>query len=298
VLVLLFLVLPLGFAAWQFSRLERVEVGDALGGGGSGTNYLIVGSDTREGIDPDAPDAGAFLGTTVTGQRADTLIVLRVGDGGTRMLSIPRDLWVTDPSTGEPGRINSTYAGGPANLITAVRSLGVPVHRYLEIDFVSFAGMVDALGGITIEVPHPARDAASGLDIAEAGRVRLDGTQALAYVRSRQYTEQIDGQWVTDPTGDLGRVQRQRTFLTSLLGSVGGARNPLTIRAVAGALGPGLRIDDEMTLLDALRLAGDARGMSPESVDLPVVPRTTSGGAAVLELSEPDAAAVIASFAD
>src|SRR5690606_29171843 len=94
-LALVFLVLPLAFAAWQFSRLERVEVGDALSSGGGGTNYLIVGSDSREGIESGDANADAFLGTTVTGQRADTLIVLRVGDGGARMLSIPRDLWVT-----------------------------------------------------------------------------------------------------------------------------------------------------------------------------------------------------------
>lgn len=297
VLLALVVVGPLAFSWWQFSRLERVEVGSSLSSGGGGTNYLIVGSDSREGIAEDDPNAGAFLGTTVTGRRADTLIVLRVGDGGARMLSIPRDLWVTDPATGEPGRINSTYAAGPSNLIDVVTGLGIPVHRYMEIDFVSFAGMVDAVGGITIEVPNPARDPASGLDLPEAGTVRLDGAQALAYVRSRQYTELVGGQWVTDPTGDLGRVQRQRTFLTALLGEVGGARNPFTVRAVADALGPGLRVDDEMTFPDALRLAWDARGMSPESVDLPVVGRTTSGGASVLELVQPDAEAVIASFA-
>lgn len=294
----MFLVLPLVFAAWQFSRLERVEVGDALSSGGSGTNYLIVGSDSREGIAADDPNSDAFIGTTVTGQRADTIIVLRVGDGPSRMLSIPRDLWVTDPATGEPGRINSTYASGPANLIRSVRSLGIPVHRYLEIDFVSFAGMVDAVGGITIEVPHPARDDMSGLDIPEAGVVTLDGAQALAYVRSRQYTELIDGNWVTDPTGDLGRVQRQRTFLSALLGSVASTRNPLTMRSVVSALGPGLRVDDEMRFRDALGLVWRMRGASPESVDLPVYGRTTTGGAAVLELSEPDASQVLATFGD
>lgn len=298
IFVVVFLVLPLVFAAWQFSRLERVEVGDALSSGGSGTNYLIVGSDSREGIAEDDPNAGAFIGTTVTGQRADTIIVLRVGDGPSRMMSIPRDLWVTDPATGEPGRINSTYASGPANLIRSLRSLGIPVHRYLEIDFVSFAGMVDAVGGITIEVPHPARDEMSGLDIPEAGVVTLDGAQALAYVRSRQYTELVDGNWVTDPTGDLGRVQRQRAFLSALLGSVASTRNPLTMRSVVSALGPGLRVDDEMRFRDALSLVWRMRGASPESVDLPVYGRTTTGGAAVLELSQPEAGQVLATFGD
>jgi len=297
VLLLLFVGLPLGFAYVQFQKIERVEVGSVLSpGGGSGTNYLIVGSDSRQDIDASDPNSGAFLGTPVDGERADTIIVLRVGDGGASMLSIPRDLWVTNAETGEVGRINSTYANGPDALIQTVQGIGIPVHHYLEIDFTSFAGLVDAVGGITVEFPHPARDEKSGLNVPTAGTVTLDGEQALAYVRSRSYTELVDGQWRTDPTGDLGRVERQRVFLTSLLSSVGGVRNPNTLRQVASALAPGLRIDDELSFLDALRLGWNLKGLSPVSVDLPVVPRTTSGGAAVLELSEPDAAAVIGQF--
>jgi len=297
VMLLVLVGLPLGFAWVQFQKIERVEVATVLSpGGGSGTNYLIVGSDSRDNIDADAPNSDAFLGTPVAGERADTIIVLRVGDGDASMLSIPRDLWVTNAETGEVGRINATYANGPDALIRTVQGLGIPVHHYLEIDFTSFAGLVDAVGGITIEVPHPATDHQSGLLIPEAGVVTLDGDQALAYVRSRSYMELIDGQWRTDPTGDLGRVERQRVFLTSLLSAVGGVRNPNTLRQVASSLAPGLRIDDELGFFAAARLGWNLKGLSPASVDLPVVPRTTSGGAAVLELSQPDAATVISDF--
>jgi len=296
-MLLVLVGLPLGFAWVQFQKIERVEVATVLSpGGGSGTNYLIVGSDSRDNIDADAPNSDAFLGTPVAGERADTIIVLRVGDGDASMLSIPRDLWVTNAETGEVGRINATYANGPDALIRTVQGLGIPVHHYLEIDFTSFAGLVDAVGGITIEVPHPATDHQSGLLIPEAGVVTLDGDQALAYVRSRSYMELIDGQWRTDPTGDLGRVERQRVFLTSLLSAVGGVRNPNTLRQVASSLAPGLRIDDELGFFAAARLGWNLKGLSPASVDLPVVPRTTSGGAAVLELSQPDAATVISDF--
>lgn len=295
-LLVLVVGLPVGFAWWQFQRIERVDVGDALSSGGPGTNYLIVGSDSREGIDPSDPTADAFLGTPVDGQRADTIIVLHVGAGAPAMLSIPRDLWVTNPVTGEPGRINSTYASGPGAVIDAVEGLGIPVHRYLEIDFTSFSELVDAVGGITLDVPHPARDERSGLLIPEAGRVTLDGPQALAYVRSRAYTELIDGQWRTDPTGDLGRVQRQRHFLTALLASVANVRNPLVLRQVVSALGPGLRVDQDMAFLDALTLTWNLRSGSPASVDLPVFGRTTTGGAAVLELRQPEAEEVLRAF--
>lgn len=289
-------MLAFAFGWWQFSRIERVDVGPMLSGGGAGTNYLVVGSDSREAIDPGAPDAGAFLAGPAAGERADTIIVLRVGDGPARMLSIPRDLWVTYPTTGEQGRINGAFAQGPGALVAAVSQVGIPIDHYLQIDFVSFAGLVDAVGGIEVEFPHPAFDSMSGLAVEASGTVTLDGTQALAYVRSRQYTEVIDDQPVTDPTGDIGRTQRQRAFLSALFGKLGATRSPLALRSAATALAPGMAIDDTMTFLDALALVWRVRGMSSESEELPVFPFTTSGGAAVLGLSEPEASEVIAGF--
>lgn len=290
-LLLLALVVALvalgGVFAWvQFQRIDRVEVSPVLSaGGGGGTNYLIVGSDSREGIDPGDPNAGAFIGQEVSGARTDTIMVLRVTSDGSQLLSIPRDLWVTNAVTGEPGRINSTYQTSPAALIQTVQqSLGIPVHHYLEIDFTSFGDLVDAVGGITVNFEHPARDDNSGLLVEETGPVTLDGTQALAYVRSRNYTELVDGQWQTDPTADIGRTERQRAFLTTLLGEVGSARNPLALRSIVDSLGGGMRIDDSLTFWDALRLGWELKGLAPESVELPVVGRMTSGGASVLDL--------------
>lgn len=286
-----------GFGYVQYSRLEKVDVGGVLSpGGGGGTNYLIVGSDSREGIDPDDPNAGAFIGSEVTGTRTDTIMVLRVAGGESKLLSIPRDLWVRNAVTGEVGRINSTYQTSPAALIQTVQqSLGIPVHHYLEIGFPSFGSLVDAVGGITVDFEHPARDEMSGLFVEQAGPVTLNGEQALAYVRSRQYQELIDGTWQGDPTADIGRTERQRDFLTTLLGEVGGSRNPLALARIGQALGGGMRIDDTMSYLDTLRFVWDMKGLTLASVDLPVFGRTTSGGAAVLEL-EPGAAEVLAGF--
>lgn len=295
------LVLLLGSAllfAWvQFEQIDRVEVSPVLSsGGGTGTNYLIVGSDSREGIDAGDPNAEAFIGQEVSGARTDTLMLLRVGSGGSQLLSIPRDLWVTDAVTGEEGRINSTYQTSPAALVQTVQqSLGVPVHHYLEIDFISFGGLVDAVGGITVNFEHPARDVNSGLLVEQTGPVTLDGSQALAYVRSRNYEELIDGQWQTDPTADIGRTERQRAFLTTLLGEVGGARSPFALKEIAGSAGGGMRIDDSLSFWDALRLGWRLKGLAPESVELPVEGRITTGGASVLELA-PGSDEVLAGF--
>jgi LCP family protein required for cell wall assembly len=203
---------------------------------------------------------------------------------------------VTDPATGEKGRINSTFASGPANLIVAVEQLGIPVDHYLEINFVSFAKLVDAVGGITIDFPHPASDDHSGLYVDAAGPTHLDGSQALAYVRSRYYTELIDGRWVTDPTADLGRTERQRAFLTALMHELTAERNPLALARIPGALGGGMKVDTTLGYLDALRLAWKLKDADLQPVALPVTPRTTSGGAAVLEL-QPSAAEVVGALA-
>jgi LCP family protein required for cell wall assembly len=302
VVVAVLAVLLLGFVLfglWQWVRMDRVAVGSVLSpASGTGTNYLMVGSDSREGFSPDDPNAGAVLGDGTAGdtsQRSDTMLILRISPDGARMLSIPRDLWVTR-ADGSQGRINAAYQAGPASLIQTVQGLGIPVHHYVEVDFVTFAGMVDAVGGVTIEITHPARDDHSGLNLPEAGLVRLDGTQALAYVRSRHYTELIDGSWRTDPTADLGRVVRQQQFLRAVMSEAGSTRNPIEVMRVASALSGGLRVDDRMGLFDALGFARRLRGLDPESTELPVYGFRASGGAAVLGLVQPEADAVIATF--
>ena len=156
------LIAAAGLWAWHtVNGLYRVDVGDALSAqSGEAVNYLVVGSDSREGGDPDTEDGS----TTVSGRRSDTIIVLRTDGDRSTMMSIPRDLWATNPATGKSGRINATYNAGPANLVKAVTSnLGIPIHRYVEVDFVSFAGMVDAMGGVTIDFPHAVSDRNSGL---------------------------------------------------------------------------------------------------------------------------------------
>lgn len=287
------LPLVLGLFGWlwatsTFSKVERVEVASVLDAAdGGGTNYLIVGSDSR--------GSGDTAG--IDGQRSDTLLVLRTEGDQSRIISIPRDLFVTNAATGEEGRINSAYNQGPANVIETIKNnLDIPIHRYVEVDFVTFASLVDALGGVTIDFPNTAIDRGSGLVVSETGPVVLNGEQSLAYVRSRNFTEIIDGREVVDPTGDLGRVNRQQVFLRTVMAKAGGSRNPFTLMRVASSVTDGLRIDDAMTLTDAVRFAWNMGRLNPESVVLPVSGRTTGGGAAVLDLVESEAPAALDQF--
>ena len=303
-LVLVSLVVLTGLAsgcwAWNSYRsIERVAVADTLSSGGSGfTNVLLVGTDSRAGIDEDNPNAGAILGEGAPdGSRTDTIVVLQLRSDGADVVSLPRDLWVQRSDTGEFGRINAAYQSGPENLIGTVQeSLGLPIHRYMEVDFAGFLDLVDAVGGITVDFPNPAFDNRSGLLVLESGPVELNGDAALAFVRSRAYTEVIDGVQVTDPTGDLGRVVRQQKFLRALFAKLESVRGPLTLNRVASAVGNAVKVDDGMGFVDAVGLFRRVRGLDPAPNVLPTVPRTTSGGAAILELNPDAAQAVLEKF--
>lgn len=294
----LFAVTSLLWGYAQFRSVARIDLSHVLATE-NGTNYLIVGSDSRDGIDPDDPNSAAILGDDSAGgpQRSDTILILRVTSSGATMLSVPRDLYVTIAGTGERQRINAAFNGGPERLIaTLQQQLGLPIHHYLEIDFVSFRDLVDAVGGITIDFPHPATDAHSGLYVEQSGEVTLDGSQALAYVRSRYYVEHIDGRQVADPTGDLGRTKRQQAFLSAVMHEVGGTRNPLALRRVSASLVDGLTVDDDLGFFQAIGLLRRMRGLDPAPAELPVRNFTTSAGAQVLLLVEPDADEILRQF--
>jgi LCP family protein required for cell wall assembly len=252
-----------------FNRIEKVDVSEVLASGGGGTNYLIVGSDSADVLQEGDP---GFDPARPGGQRSDTMMLMRFEGGEAKIMSVPRDLFVTIAETGDVGKINGAYNGGPSRLIRTIEdNFGIPIHRYMEVDFVSFAGLVDGLGGITINFEHPAFDTNSGLNVTQTGPVELDGEQALAYVRSRFYTEVIDGENVRDGTADLGRIERQQAFLSAVFAKLGDSKNPIALARVASNVTDGLRIDDDMTLFDGIRFAWRLRGMATLPVPLPVV---------------------------
>src|SRR4029450_4555170 len=160
------------YARSIFNRIERVQVSEALTSSTHGTNSLTVGADSRANVTEEG-DPGFTTAEAPSGQRSDTIMVLHLEGGKAQMLSIPRDLYV--PISGPDGKqkINAAYNGGPKRLVDTVTSyFDIPVDRYMEVDFVSFAGLVDALGGITINFPYPAQHTASRLYITAAGSPR------------------------------------------------------------------------------------------------------------------------------
>ncbi len=311
--ILTLLVLIAGFVAWEvrrFGQISRVDVAAVQAPTGGVANWLLVGTDSRAGISPDEPNAGAFLGEVVTGTRTDTIVVVRAdgSSGAVDVLSVPRDLWVPIDGVGT-GRINGAYnggsagPGGPQRLVTTVEAaLGIEINHYAEVDFVGFRDVVDALGGITMDFPNPARDVNSGLVVEIAGPNRLDGEQALALARSRTYEELIDGAWRVDPTGDIGRTERQRLLLARIVDAAGSAVGPtgvLTIDRVLAAGAESMVLDRGTSLSAVLDLVRTTAAVGADGVTshaLPVSDHVTGGGAQVLVLREAEAAAVLDRF--
>lgn len=256
-------------------------------------NYLLVGSDSRSLGDPNTGTGGEDIGS-----RSDTIIVLRVdnSNGSAALLSIPRDLYVE--TSVRTGRINGAYNDGPAALVQAVReALDIPVHHYVEVDFFGFKALVEALGGVNVCFALPARDINTGLNIGAAGCYLLDGTQALAYARSRHYEElRADGEWHEDPTSDLGRSARQRDFINRCLQqTVERVKvNPFDTGDLVRAMGNAISIDDELDPVSAAASLRTAVGEGLATYALPVVPDTI-GGDDVLLLDN-DANLVLAFF--
>jgi len=253
-------------------------------------NYLLVGSDTRAGVDPDSPDFGA-IGTEAevgSSRRSDTIMVLRQErNGGAALMNLPRDLWVEIAGTGESQRINTAYNDGAERLAATVsESLGIPVHHYVEVDFVGFKNIIDDIGGVEVCVGYGARDANSGLQINPGCQV-LDGVQALAFARSRYY-EQWDGtNWVIDPRADLGRIERQQLFMRAAVdGALRKLRSsPFGSGDVIEAVVDSVRIDDRLDPIQAGEALRQAAEEGLRTYRLPVV-NDTVGDAAVLRLDD------------
>jgi LCP family protein required for cell wall assembly len=212
------------------------------------------------------------------------------------ILSIPRDLYLPIAGTRGSNRINTAFDGGPQRLVDTIQQgLGIKINHYLQVDFVGFQSIVNSVGGVDVYVPSPARDKLSGLSIKKAGCAHLDGFQALAWARSRNYEEFESGRWQTDPTGDLGRIQRQQDFIRRMMKKALATRNPIKLNELIGIGIKNVKFDDEMSTSDVFKLARNFRSLNPDAVDMLTLPTvassTTIGGqhAAVLKLKQPEA---------
>jgi polyisoprenyl-teichoic acid--peptidoglycan teichoic acid transferase len=256
---------------------------------GQPENFLLVGVDSAAGINKNDP-INIGRGTT---QNTDTIMILRLdpGSGKAQLLSLPRDLWVKIAGTSYHEKINSALAtGGPQELIKTIQqNFGIPINHFIQVDFEAFRSLVDAVGGIPIYFPWPARDVHTGLNVTQPGCVMLDGVQGLAYARSRYFESYQNGHWEQDPTSDIGRIARQQQFMKLALkrAIAKGARNPFVDSELIGTAQNDVTLDSQLTTGDLLDLAKEFRNFNPDSLEVYTPPTTGSviGGADVLLLN-------------
>lgn len=254
-------------------------------------NLLIIGSDSRDQLTREEQrELSTGRAENYPGARADTIILLSIRGQETAMLAFPRDLLVTrcDDTV---GRINAAYnIGGTSCLVATVTAVsGLPVHHTLAMTFAGVRNVVDAIGGVEVCIEEPINDRDSGLNV-EAGCQRLDGAQALGFVRVRKIDD------------DFQRIRRQQQFIAAVaheLRSPGVFLNPLRLFRLSRAAGEVVTIDDTFGVLRAPRvvrgIAQLARGNTPVYT-VPATPDRTSQGAWILRLGD-EATALFDAFA-
>ncbi|HHX76992.1 MAG TPA: LCP family protein [Firmicutes bacterium] len=212
------------------------------------TNILLLGIDAR---------------TPNERSRTDTIMLLSL-DEATRdvsLLSIPRDSRVNIPGRGLD-KINHAHAfGGVALTVETVEAfLGVPVHYYARINFEGFAEIIDILGGVTIEVENIV---AANTPELKAGKQRLNGEQALAYVRNRS-------------DSDIGRAKRQQKLIKTVAKESYQLSTILKVPQLLENLGNNLRTN--MPLTDMVKVANLFISVDIDAIAQGVIPLACAKG--------------------
>jgi LCP family protein required for cell wall assembly len=282
---LVVLLLAAGGTGWWFyshlnGNIKGVDINKALGTDRpeklptSGQNVLVLGSDSRAG------DNKGLAGGNVSGARSDTAMVMHIPEGRKKAVavSIPRDTLVTRPectkkdgstlASAQRVMFNSVYSlAGPACVVKTVEKMsGVRIDHYLEINFAGFKGLVDAIGGVSVTTDQAIHDKSSGLDLA-AGTHKLDGTESLAFVRTRHGIG--DG-------SDLGRIGLQQQFMLALLSEVKSQDllgSPTKSYKIANSLTKSLTTDSEIASLTSLAdFARSLNGVDPSTMETIMLP--------------------------
>jgi LCP family protein required for cell wall assembly len=264
-LVVVLLILVIGGYFYLDGKLNRSNVLVSYAGqpaAGAGSNWLITGSDSRQGLTR-KQERKYHTGIDIGGQRSDTILLLHIpGNGGPAVLvSLPRDSYVKIPGYGW-NKLNAAYSfGGPKLLAETVQNAtGLRIEHYMGIGFGGLVNVVNSVGGVTMCFKHSLHDTASGVHLKK-GCQTLSGGQALSFVRVRH----------TFASQDLQREQNQRVFIKALLSkmtSPGVMFNPFSV--VPAALGSvdSLSVDDGTHLNQLISVAFALR--QPKTTTVPI----------------------------
>ena len=248
----------MAYTPWHaWSTVTKVDTtpGGTRPAQSKGYNYLLVGSDSREGLT--AAQKKEYATGNAAGRRTDSIILVHVPQSGGKpsLVSLPRDSYVPIPGKGS-NKINAAFSfGGPNLLVETVEQVtDLHIDGYVEIGFAGFASVVDSVGGVDICVPFHMNDKKAGINL-QKGCQLLDGKNALGFVRARY----------SDPRGDIGRAERQRQFLSAIMKK---ALTPSTVLvptrywAFSHASAKGLIVGEDTSMRDASRVLLAMRAVS------------------------------------
>jgi len=282
-IVFLVLILLAGvLVVYANFRLTRIDIPLPDRAASEPMNVLVLGSDSREGLseedqaklDPTGRDARS-------GRRADTIVLVHIDEQQRKavLVHFPRDLKVTFPDGGT-GKINGAYQKGAESMVRTVEKVsGLPIHHYIEVNFVGFRNIVNALGGVDVYFERAINDKDSGLNVKK-GCVELKGDQALAFVRVRK----IDS--------DFGRIARQQLFARLVMDKVisaGTLFNPVKVVRLVTLGAENITADEGLGPGDMKDIAIRLTNLDPNSVDMRVYPSTPSDSFVYPDQKEADA---------
>nr|WP_051399791.1 LCP family protein [Haloechinothrix halophila] len=264
------------YLEFSINRVDALPDYEGKPAAAEGTNWLIVGSDSRAGLTPEqVKRLRSGDESAASGQRTDTIMVAHLPDNGTKptLVSFPRDSQVDIPGHGV-NKINAAFSfGGPELMARTVeQATGLRIDHYAEIGFGGFARIVDAVGGVEMNIPEKMVDTKTGVTIPK-GKQELDGAQALGFVRMRHSS--------ATPRSDLDRVINQRKFIGALAGELSSPAtflNPFDVVPLLGAAPDALTIDEGDHLHNVVGLGWAMRGISSGGTVTTTVP-VTSGSA-------------------
>jgi LCP family protein required for cell wall assembly len=283
--IVILLVLALVADAIYLNTLPtRVAVDHLQTINGASENILLVGSTTRCGLKHQNAAYG-ICQQGVTGVNSDIVMVAHLDPNTHKvtLLSLPRDLFVPNARTTGPNKIDAALYQGPSQLAAVVEEdFGIPINHFVELNFDTFANVVNAIGGIDMYFPRRVYDLESGLNIERPGCYHLDGVHALQVVRARHLQYQQAGQpnipadWTQESQSDLARIRRTHEFLRVVAARIAsmGIANPISDQNLATAILPDLTIDSSFSeghmVSLATTYAGTSIGTVPE-LTYPVV---------------------------
>jgi LCP family protein required for cell wall assembly len=244
-----------GVAADYFylgSLVNKITV-TRLQSSGQSENILLIGSTDRCALKVQNKAYG-LCSQGVTGINSDIDMILHLvpATHSVSLLSIPRDTFVPNSREIGANKIDAALYEGPSQLVTAIEEdFAIPINNYVELNFDTFANVVNALGGVKMYFPISIYDAYSGLNIEHAGCYDLDGYHALQVVRARHLQIQPNPSnhdphtWPYETLSDIARIRRTHEFLRVLAAKVAsrGLSNPITDQSILTAVLPDLTVD-------------------------------------------------------